>query len=161
MRKGRPKVALILTAEERQRLESFAHRSRSAAALARRARIILACAEGTVGQLIVELDVGVLQPERAHEVRHRFNRRRSLLTVERILAGVEVADHFDPSLAVPLWPVALAGARFQLRPVHSPPWGSMVRCCARSLQPFCSMWNLRMASTVANPRKSCRRGRQV
>ena len=93
MRKGRPKVALILTAEERQRLESFAHRSRSAAALARRARIILACAEGTVGQLIVELDVGVLQPERAHEVRHRFNRRRSLLTVERILAGVEVADH--------------------------------------------------------------------
>ena len=47
MRKGRPKVALILTAEERQRLESFAHRSRSAAALARRARIILACAEGT------------------------------------------------------------------------------------------------------------------
>ncbi len=24
-----------------------------------------------------------------------FNRRRSLLTVERILAGVEVADHFD------------------------------------------------------------------
>jgi hypothetical protein len=66
-----------------------------AAALARRARIILACAEGTVGQLIVELDVGVLQPERAHEVRHRFNRRRSLLTVERILAGVEVADHFD------------------------------------------------------------------
>jgi hypothetical protein len=85
----------MLTAEERQRVESFAHRSRSAAALARRARIILACAEGTVGQLIVELDVGVLQPERAHEVRRRFNRRRSLLTVERILAGVEVADHFD------------------------------------------------------------------
>ena len=28
MRKGRPKVALILTTEERQRLESFAHRSR-------------------------------------------------------------------------------------------------------------------------------------
>jgi hypothetical protein len=34
MRKGRSKVALILTAEKRQRLESFAHRSRSAAALA-------------------------------------------------------------------------------------------------------------------------------
>ena len=52
MRKGRPKVALILTAEERQRLESFAHRSRSAAALARRARIILACAEGTDGEVV-------------------------------------------------------------------------------------------------------------
>src|SRR4051812_40766126 len=47
MRKGRPKAALILTAEERQRLESLAHRSRSAAAEARRARIILACAEGS------------------------------------------------------------------------------------------------------------------
>ena len=46
MRKGRPKVALILTTDERQRLESLAHRSRSAAALARRARIILACADG-------------------------------------------------------------------------------------------------------------------
>src|SRR3954471_22995808 len=46
MRKGRPKVALILTAEERQRLESLAHRSRSAASVARRARIILACGEG-------------------------------------------------------------------------------------------------------------------
>jgi len=34
--KGTAKVALILTAEKRQRLESFAHRSRSAAALARR-----------------------------------------------------------------------------------------------------------------------------
>jgi hypothetical protein len=52
MRKGRPKVALILTAEERQRLESFAHRSRSAAALARRARIILACAEGTDSKVV-------------------------------------------------------------------------------------------------------------
>jgi len=52
MRKGRPKVALILTTEERQRLESFAHRSQSAAALARRARIILACAEGTDSKVV-------------------------------------------------------------------------------------------------------------
>ena len=52
MRKGRPKVALILTAEERQRLESLAHRSRSAAAVARRARIILACAEGSDSQVV-------------------------------------------------------------------------------------------------------------
>jgi transposase len=46
MRTGRPKVALILTDDERRRLDSLAHRSRSAPALARRARIILACAEG-------------------------------------------------------------------------------------------------------------------
>ena len=46
MRPGRPKGALILTDEERQRLDSLAHRSRSAPQVARRARIILACAEG-------------------------------------------------------------------------------------------------------------------
>jgi transposase len=46
MRLGRPKVALILTDDERVRLDSLAHRSRTAPPLARRARIILACAEG-------------------------------------------------------------------------------------------------------------------
>ena len=52
MRTGRPKVALILTADERQRLDSLAHRSRSAPQVARRARIILACAEGTDSKVV-------------------------------------------------------------------------------------------------------------
>src|SRR5215211_3378242 len=52
MRTGRPKVALILTDDERQRLDSLAHRSRSAPALARRARIILACADGTDSKVV-------------------------------------------------------------------------------------------------------------
>ena len=43
---GRPKVALILTDDERVQLDSLAHRSRTAPHLARRARIILACADG-------------------------------------------------------------------------------------------------------------------
>jgi hypothetical protein len=46
MRMGRSKVALILTEDERVRLDSLAHRARTAPHLARRARIILACAEG-------------------------------------------------------------------------------------------------------------------
>ena len=46
MQTGRPKAALVLTLEERTELESLAHRSRSAPALARRARLVLACAEG-------------------------------------------------------------------------------------------------------------------
>lgn len=46
MRTGRPKVSLVVTSEERQELDALAHRSRSAPALARRARIVLACAEG-------------------------------------------------------------------------------------------------------------------
>jgi transposase len=52
MRTGRPKVALILTDDERRRLDSLAHRSRSAPALARRARIILACAEGADSKIV-------------------------------------------------------------------------------------------------------------
>jgi len=46
MRTGRPKQPLNLTEEEQERLESLAHRARSQAALARRARVVLACAEG-------------------------------------------------------------------------------------------------------------------
>jgi transposase len=37
---------LTVTEEERDRLQSLAHRSRSQALLARRARVVLACAEG-------------------------------------------------------------------------------------------------------------------
>src|SRR3954452_25334559 len=43
---GRPKQPLSVTKEERERLESLAHRARSQALLARRARVVLACAEG-------------------------------------------------------------------------------------------------------------------
>src|SRR6202049_1397131 len=51
-RTGLPKVALILTDEEQHQLESLAHRSRSAPQVARRARIILACAEGTDSKVV-------------------------------------------------------------------------------------------------------------
>lgn len=50
MRTGRPKQPLLLTEEERERLESLAHRARSQSVLARRARIVLACAEGLDNQ---------------------------------------------------------------------------------------------------------------
>jgi transposase len=46
MRTGRPKQPLTVTSEERQRLESLAHRARSQALVARRARVVLGCAEG-------------------------------------------------------------------------------------------------------------------
>ncbi len=52
MRTGRPKQPLILTEEERERLESLAHRARSQALLARRARVVLACAEGLENQAV-------------------------------------------------------------------------------------------------------------
>jgi len=46
MRTGRPKQPLILIEEEQERLESLAHRARSQPLMARRARVVLACAEG-------------------------------------------------------------------------------------------------------------------
>ena len=46
MRTGRPKQPLVLTEEERARLESMAHRARSQPLLARRARVVLACGDG-------------------------------------------------------------------------------------------------------------------
>jgi hypothetical protein len=46
MRTGRPKKPMTLGPEDRERLESLAHRARSQPLLARRARVVLACAEG-------------------------------------------------------------------------------------------------------------------
>ncbi|MET0134425.1 MAG: IS630 family transposase, partial [Kibdelosporangium sp.] len=42
-RTGRPKVELVLTADERETLERWARRATSAQALAQRCRVVLAC----------------------------------------------------------------------------------------------------------------------
>jgi len=52
MRTGRPKAELVLSDEERRELEGLAKRRRSAAALAQRARMILACAAGQDNQTV-------------------------------------------------------------------------------------------------------------
>src|SRR5271169_1182175 len=52
MRTGRPKQPLTITEEERERLESLAHRARSQALLARRAGVVLGCAEGLDNQAV-------------------------------------------------------------------------------------------------------------
>src|SRR6266513_3178857 len=70
MRTGRTKVALVLSVDERRRLESLAHRSRSAPHVARRARIILACDEGTAST-VVERRVNVT-PATVGKWRGRF-----------------------------------------------------------------------------------------
>jgi transposase len=54
MRTGRPTASLVLTPDERQELVSLAHRSRSAPALARRARVVLACADGRTNQTVAK-----------------------------------------------------------------------------------------------------------
>src|SRR2546428_2571646 len=52
MRRGRPRRPLALPAEEGERLESLAHRARTLPLLARRARIVLACADGLDNQTV-------------------------------------------------------------------------------------------------------------
>jgi transposase len=58
MRTGRPKKPLTLSDDERQKLEQWARRPKTAQRLALRSRIVLACADGkTNGQVAVELHV--------------------------------------------------------------------------------------------------------
>lgn len=54
MRTGRPKQPLVLSEDEHDRLQSLAHRSRSQSLLARRARVVLACAEGLDNQAVAK-----------------------------------------------------------------------------------------------------------
>jgi transposase len=51
---GRPKVSLVLSEEERAKLQSWAKRPTSAQRLAVRARIVLACAEGTDNKTVAK-----------------------------------------------------------------------------------------------------------
>jgi transposase len=60
-RTGRPKAELVLTDEEQAELARLARRPKSAQALASRARIVLACAEGGSNQQVAA-DLGVSVP---------------------------------------------------------------------------------------------------
>src|SRR5215218_1167210 len=72
--RGRPKAPLILTAEERETLVRWSRRPKSAQALALRARIVLACAEGKTNKAVAE-EVGVW-PQTVTKWRGRFVRQR-------------------------------------------------------------------------------------
>src|SRR6202047_143499 len=75
MRTGRPKQALILTAEEQDRLQSLAHRARSQPLLARRARVVLACGEGRDNKTVarkVRASLGMVGKWRARFLQARL-----------------------------------------------------------------------------------------
>jgi transposase len=72
--RGRPKAPLILTDEERETLVRWSRRPKSAQALALRARIVLACAEGKTNKAVAE-EVGVW-PQTITKWRGRFVRQR-------------------------------------------------------------------------------------
>jgi transposase len=68
--RGRPKAPLILTEEERQTLERWAQRRSSAQAVALRARIVLACAQGATN-VAVATQLGIW-PQTVAKWRGRF-----------------------------------------------------------------------------------------
>src|SRR6266404_8798392 len=75
MRTGRPQRPLIVPAEDRERLESLAHRARSQPLLARRARVVLACAEGLDNQTVarkLRCAVGMVGKWRARFLKGRL-----------------------------------------------------------------------------------------
>ncbi len=92
MRTGRPKSLLTLTPEEQETLERWARRPKSAQALAQRARIVLACAQGKPNWAVAaELGWG---PHTVGKWRARFVARRldGLLDEPRPGAPRQVAD---------------------------------------------------------------------
>ena len=66
MRTGRPKKALELAADEREKLVLLSRRPKSSQALAMRARIVLYCAEGLANDEVAQ-KLGVTRP-RSREV---------------------------------------------------------------------------------------------
>ncbi len=72
--RGRPKAEVVVSAEERETLERWARRPKSAQALAQRARIVLGCAHGaTNGEVAARLHV---TPQTVCKWRGRFVARR-------------------------------------------------------------------------------------
>jgi transposase len=74
MPRGRAKPLLVLTGEERETLERWARRPRTAQALAQRARIVLRCATGELNQVVAR-EVGVTRIT-VGRWRQRFVRKR-------------------------------------------------------------------------------------
>src|SRR5436309_8632522 len=54
MRTGRPTAELVVTGEEREALERWVRRPKTAQALAQRARIVLACASGQLNGMVAD-----------------------------------------------------------------------------------------------------------
>jgi transposase/transposase-like protein len=70
-RRGRPTVEITVSAQERSTLQRWARRHSSAQALALRAKIVLACAEGTKTHGEIAADLGC-NPTTVGKWRHRF-----------------------------------------------------------------------------------------
>ena len=92
MRTGRPKKSLVLSQEEREKLEQWARRPKTAQRLALRSRVVLGCADGLSNQTVAR-QCGISAPT-AGKWRERFRRDRleGLADEPRPGAPREIAD---------------------------------------------------------------------
>ena len=92
MRTGRPKADLQLSADEREQLERWARRRKTAQALAQRSRIILSCAEGLSNKQVAARE-GVT-PQMVCKWRGRFVARglEGVLDEPRVGAPRKITD---------------------------------------------------------------------
>ena len=92
MRTGRPIAPLVVTGEERERLEEWSRRPKTAQALAQRARMVLACAAGNSNKLVAH-QLRITQ-QTVGKWRQRFVERRldGLLDEPRPGAPRKVGD---------------------------------------------------------------------
>lgn len=97
---GRPKAELVLTDKESTELESLARRSRTAPQVARRARIVLACASGLDNQTVARKTR--VTPQTVGKWRTRFVERRidGLLDESRPGAPRQISDETVESVIV-------------------------------------------------------------
>jgi transposase len=97
---GRPKAELVLTDQETTELESLARRSRTAPQVARRARIVLACASGLDNKKVAQKTR--VTPQTVGKWRARFIERRidGLLDEPRPGAPRQIGDETIESVIV-------------------------------------------------------------
>jgi len=72
--RGRPKAELVLSESEREQLQAWSRRRKTAQALALRSRIVLSCASGTSNKVVAET-LGVT-PQTVTKWRARFLKQR-------------------------------------------------------------------------------------
>ena len=138
---GRPKVPLVLTTPEQQALDSLAHRARTAPQVARRARIVLACARGLDNQTVAKkLRVS---PQMVGRWRARFVTRRvdGLLDEPRPGAPRTITDDTVEAVIVRTlettpdgathWSTRTLPQQAFRRPSHTPAWSLLLPQGAR------------------------------
>jgi transposase/transposase-like protein len=110
-RRGRPTVPIILTSDERATLGRWARRHRSSQALALRAKIVLACADGTQTHAQIAAALGC-HPTTVGTWRHRFaaDRLDGLVDAPRPGAARTIGDDVIEAIIVETLETAPADA---------------------------------------------------